>query len=358
MARCIALARRALGRTSPNPMVGALLSKSGRVVAEGYHMGPGTDHAESLVLRAAGRRAQGATLYVNLEPCCVEGRTPPCVPAIISASVKRVVAAMLDPNPNVNGRGVKQLRSAGVGVDVGVLEERARRLNEVFSKWITQGMPFVVVKTAMTLDGKIATRTGKSRWISSPEARRSARRLRGMYDAVMVGAKTAALDDPLLTVRDPARPARRDPTRIVVDSRCRTPLRSRLLSSSDEAPIILTTSLAPKARRDALAERGAQVIVCSRRGDRVNLKDALRRLGVLGVTSLLVEGGGELAWSFFELGLPDKAIWIISPKVFGGRAAKTPVEGEGVSLPERGFRLAVASVRRIGPDVVVEAYPV
>jgi diaminohydroxyphosphoribosylaminopyrimidine deaminase/5-amino-6-(5-phosphoribosylamino)uracil reductase len=357
MARCIALARRARGRTSPNPMVGAVLCKAGRVVAEGYHGGPGTDHAEALVLRAAGRRARGASLYVNLEPCCVEGRTPPCVPAIVTAGVKRVAAAMLDPNPRVNGRGVKQLRSAGVEVDVGVLEEQARRLNEVFCKWITEGVPFVALKTAMTLDGKIATKAGKSRWISSPEARRLAHKLRGMYDAVMVGANTAVLDDPLLTVRDSARPARRAPTRIVVDSRCRTPLQSKLLSSSDKPPIILTTSLAPKARREGLAKRGAQVIVCGRKREGVDLEDALGKLAELGITSVLVEGGGELIWSFFERRLVDKAIWIISPKVFGGRAAKTPVEGEGVSLPERGFRLAVASVRRIGPDVVVEAYP-
>ncbi|MCL6480003.1 MAG: bifunctional diaminohydroxyphosphoribosylaminopyrimidine deaminase/5-amino-6-(5-phosphoribosylamino)uracil reductase RibD, partial [Peptococcaceae bacterium] len=311
MQMALDLARQALGRTSPNPMVGAVLVKDGRVIGQGYHTRPGTPHAEIHALREAGERAAGATLYVTLEPCCHQGRTGPCTEAILAAGVKRVVAAMTDPNPLVSGRGLERLRRAGIEVTVGVMEEEARRLNEVFIKYITTRRPFVVLKTAMSLDGKIATRSGESQWITGPQARLAVHRLRDRYDAVLVGINTVLKDNPSLTTRIPQEDGR-DPVRVIVDSLARTPPEARVITQQSSAPtIIAVTEKAPAQNLRRLERAGAQIVVVPGNGPRVDLAGLMAELGRREITSVLVEGGGEIHASFLEARLVDKVIWFI-----------------------------------------------
>ncbi|WP_342669543.1 bifunctional diaminohydroxyphosphoribosylaminopyrimidine deaminase/5-amino-6-(5-phosphoribosylamino)uracil reductase RibD [Desulfovirgula thermocuniculi] len=355
MQMALDLARRGLGRTSPNPMVGAVVVKEGRVVGRGYHARAGAPHAEVNALREAGEQARGATLYVNLEPCCHYGRTGPCTEAILAAGVKRVVAAMEDPNPLVSGRGLERLRRAGVEVTVGVMEEEARRLNEVFIKYITTRRPFVVLKAAMSLDGKIATRTGESRWITGPEARLAAHRLRDRYDAVLVGINTVLRDDPSLTTRLPGGEGR-DPVRVVVDSLARIPLHARLLTQKSPAPtIVAVTERAPAEKLRRLEEAGAQVLVIPG-GPRVDLAALMEELGRREITSVLVEGGGEVHASFLEGRLADKVVWFIAPLIIGGRKAPGPVGGEGFAWLGEAVRLRDVSLARCGEDLCLEGY--
>ena len=303
MRRALALAARGWGRTSPNPMVGAVLVKGRAVVGEGYHRQLGGPHAEVWALREARARAKGATLYVTLEPCCHQGRTPPCTEALIAAGLRRVVAACLDPNPHVDGRGVRRLRQAGIAVQVGLLAQEARRLNAAYFKHTTTGLPLLSLKTAMSLDGKIATAAGESKWITGQPARAAAHRLRAGHDAVMVGVNTILADDPQLTVRSAQG---RTPLRVVVDSRARTPPTARLLTADKTPPVIAVTRQAPAARRRRLEEAGAEVWLLPSKGGRVDLKALIRRLGKAGIQSLLVEGGGTLAASALEEGLVER----------------------------------------------------
>lgn len=353
MRRALALARRAEGWTSPNPMVGAVLVKDGRVVGEGYHRRAGTPHAEAHALARAGEAARGATLYVNLEPCSHYGRTPPCADALIRAGVARVVAAMQDPNPRVAGRGLARLREAGVQVEVGLLEREARRLNEAFCKHVTTGLPFTVLKTAMSLDGKIATRTGHSRWITGEAARAEAHRLRHRADAVLVGVGTVLADDPRLTVRLPGGPWK-NPWRVVVDSFLRTPPGAAMLQEEGRT-IIATTAAAPARARAALQEAGAEVWLLPGK-DRVDLPALWRRLGEEGVTHLLVEGGGEINAALLAAGLVDKVVAFVAPRIVGGQAAPGPVGGAGAATMEEALELADLSVRRVGRDVMLSGY--
>jgi diaminohydroxyphosphoribosylaminopyrimidine deaminase/5-amino-6-(5-phosphoribosylamino)uracil reductase len=354
MRRAVTLAERARGLTSPNPLVGALVGRDGVVVGEGYHTRAGAPHAEREALAAAGEAARAATLYVTLEPCVHHGRTPPCVPSVLEAGIRRVVVAVLDPNPRVAGAGVAALRAAGVEVSLGCLEEDARRLNRPFFTWITKGRPFVTLKAAMSLDGKIASWDGSSRWITGEAARREAHRLRSESDAVAVGISTVLADDPELTVRlDPPWP--REPYRVVVDSRGRIPLSARVLSAGQpERTLVAVTAAAPAEKVQALEARGVRVLRLAARDGRVDLASLGAELAAREVTALLLEGGGELNAGFLEAGLVDRVAVFVGPLLLGGRQAKTPVEGAGRGLKEA-FRLGAMTVRTLGEDLLIEA---
>ncbi len=357
MKMALDLAASAMGRTSPNPMVGAVLVREGRVVGKGFHAGAGKPHAEVAALRDAGEMAGGATLYVTLEPCCHFGRTGPCTEAVIDAGVKRVVAAMEDPNPLVSGKGLDRLRQAGLEVDAGIMEEEARRLNEVFIKYITTGRPFVVMKAAVSLDGKIATRTGDSRWITGPGAREYGHGLRDRYDAVMVGVNTVLADDPSLTTRLPR--GGRDPVRLVLDSLARTPVGSRVIRGPSAAPaMVVTTGRAPRDRVNRIKEAGARVITVPAEpgGEGVDLRGLMRELARMEITSILAEGGGRVHASALAAGIVDKVVWFISPMLIGGLEAPGPLAGRGPSSLSEAVVLDRVCVSRLGNDIFVEGY--
>lgn len=353
MRRALSLAERARGLTSPNPLVGVLVVRDGVVVGEGYHTRAGAPHAEREALAAAGAATQGATLYVTLEPCVHHGRTPPCAPAIVEAGIRRVVVAVLDPNPKVSGAGVAALREAGIPVSVGCLEEDARRLNRPFFTWVTERRPFLTLKVAMSLDGKIAGWDRVSRWITGEAARREAHRLRSEADAVAVGISTVLADDPELTVRlDPPWP--REPYRVVVDSRGRIPLTARVLTAGHPGrTLIAVTDAAPIERVKVLGERGAQVLRLPSRDGRVDLSALVADLAQREVTALLVEGGGQLNAGFLEAGLVDRVVVFVAPMLLGGNRAPTPVAGPGRGLKEA-FRLNGMTVRPVGEDLLIE----
>mgnify|MGYP000858717899 CR=1 FL=1 len=355
MKLALRLAARARGRTSPNPMVGAVVVKDGNIVGRGFHRKAGTPHAEILALKEAGAEARGATIYVTLEPCCHYGRTGPCCEAVIQAGIARVVVAMADPNPLVAGKGLKRLEEAGISVTLGVMEEEARRLNEVFLKYIATRLPFVVAKAAVSLDGKIATRSGQSRWITGPEARAYGHLLRDRYDAILVGIGTVLADDPALTTRLPGGGGR-DPVRVVLDSRGRTPPGAKVLNQSSEAPtIIAVTKDAPFERIAALRGAGAEVLVVGE-GPRVDLPALMKLLAAREITSILIEGGAGVHGSALEAGIVDKAAWFIAPKIIGGSEAPGPVGGFGVDTPAEAPELERVKMRRLGKDFCLEGY--
>lgn len=356
MRRALSLARR--GYTAPNPMVGAVLVKDGRIVGEGYHHRVGLPHAEVEALRRAGENARGATLYVTLEPCSHWGRTPPCADALIEAGVRCVYAAMQDPNPQVSGKGFEKLRSAGVEVHVGVLEAQARQLNEIFVKYHTTGVPFVTVKAALSLDGKIATRTGDSKWITDEPARRLVHRLRARHDAIMVGIGTVLKDDPLLTVRLPRLKEAPRRLRIIVDSRLRCPDDARILNVEEAPTLIATTPSASSARVECLRKRGVEVeVLPADEVGRVDLCALMQLLAQRGVTGVLCEGGGTLVAGLLARKLVDKVIFFYAPCLIGGRDAPTAVEGEGFALVSDCLRLNGVHCRKIGRDMMVLGYP-
>jgi len=354
MREALALARRGRWRTSPNPAVGAVVVRRGRVVAGGYHRKAGSAHAEVEALGAAGSRASGATLYVTLEPCCTYGRTPPCTDAIIRSGIERVVIGSLDPNPGVDGAGARRLAKAGIKVETGVLGAECSALNETYAKYITSGLPFVTLKLATSLDGRIATHSGESRWITGPEARRFVHRLRSRSDAVMVGSGTVSKDDPELTVR---RVRGRDPVRVVLDSRLDVPPGAKVFDHGPggRGPIVFTTRAAPRARREALRSAGVRVVDVPAASGGLDLRRALCELGRLGVTTLLVEGGGRLAASLLKAGLVDKVIVFLAPIFIGGDGVPAVGGLGGAGLAELP-RLTRTSVRRFGEDIMVEGY--
>ena len=353
MAEALALARRARGLTSPNPMVGAVIVRDAAAAGRGFHSRSGAPHAEIEALREAGGRASGATLYVTLEPCNHAGRTPPCVDALVGAGIRRVVAATADPNPQVRGGGANALRRAGVEVLVGCLESEARALNRVFFTAMERMRPHVTLKCAMTLDGKIAASDRSSRWITGEAARREAHRLRSECDAIVVGIGTVLADDPALTVRlDP--PGPREPLRVVVDSRCRLPLTARLIASGDPGRVVVAVGDdAPGAHVEALVSRGVTVLQCKSREGHVDVSDLCGRLFGLDVRGLLLEGGSELSWAFVEAGLVDRVAVFVAPILLGGAGAPTPVGGRGLPLGG-GMRLRSVEVRPIGEDWLIE----
>ena len=355
MERALRLAERGRGRTSPNPMVGAVLVKDGEIVGEGFHPRAGEPHAEVFALRQAGERARGATLYVNLEPCCHHGRTPPCTRALIAAGVAEVHLAMLDPNPLVAGRGRAELEAAGVRIVVGEREAEARALNEVFVHWITTRRPFVIAKFAMSLDGKIATRTGDARWITGPPARQYVHRLRDEIDAILVGVNTVIADDPRLTTRLEQAEVRH-PLRVILDSRGRIPATARVLDPAlPGRTAIATTEAMPLQRRHALADK-ADVLVLPADEGRVSPVALLAALGEREITSLLMEGGGTVLGSFFAHGLVDKVLAFVAPVIIGGQHAPTPVGGLGASRIAEAWRLAGVWIEHVGSDVLISGY--
>lgn len=354
MKLALRLARKGEGRTSPNPMVGAVIVRGNRIAGAGWHRGPGEPHAEALALAEAGARAAGATAYVTLEPCAHHGRTPPCTGALISARVKRVVAAMADPDPLVDGGGIRALRAAGIDVEVGALEDEARRANAAYIVHRTLGRPFVTYKSAASLDGRIAARDGTSQWITGAEARRDVQRLRSRSDAIMVGIGTVLADDPSLTVRGPS--AARPRLRVVVDSAARTPPDARVISP--EAPKLIVTVEDPSTERvRRLVRAGAEVLSVESEEGRVALLPMLRRLAERGVMSLLLEGGGTLAGAFAAAGLIDRYLFYVAPKLIGGGGTLGALEGWAASTIGEAAQLRIEGVRRVGEDLRVEAYP-
>ena len=353
MERAIELARRGSGLVSPNPLVGAVVVSEGAIVGEGSHEGPGLPHAEVVALDQAGARARGATLFTSLEPCDHYGRTPPCTEAIVRAGIARVVSAARDPNPVVDGQGVRSLRARGVEVLEGVREAEAQRLNAGFAKHVRTGMPFVIWKAAASLDGKVAARDGSSRWITGAAARADVHRLRAWADAIVVGAGTALADDPELTVRDPDYRGR-PPLRVLVDARGRVGTSGDLFD--DQAPtLVATTELAPTKARDAWREAGAEVLVVETDGEGVGLTALMSDLGKRDVQGVLLEGGPTLAWSAVEERLVDTIVLYLSPKLLGGRDAPTVLEGRGFAPIGQALPMRIRSVERVGEDLRVEA---
>lgn len=354
MRYALTLARRATGRTSPNPLVGAILVKEGRIVGEGCHLCCGTPHAEVHALNQAGEEARGATLYVTLEPCSHFGRTGPCADAIIKAGVRKAVVAMTDPNPKVAGRGIALLRAAGVEVVEGVLAEEAARLNEVFIKWVSCRMPFGVLKTAMTMDGRIATAAGQSKWITGAAARERVHRLRDTYDTILVGVGTVLADDPALTTRLPE--GGRNPVRIIVDSTARTPLAAKVVCDGQAPTIIAVTPEAPAERIAALQARGVEVVAVPRGGTGIDLRALFRILAERDYTSVFIEGGAAVNAAALSANVVDKFYAFIAPKIVGGKAAPGPVGGEGVASLADAVRLEEVAVDKVGDDLLVTAY--
>lgn len=323
MMEALALARSQMGHTSPDPMVGALLVKNGQVISRGYHAEQSTPHAEVFAIQKAGGKAKGATLYLNLEPCCHYGYNPPCTDAIIKAGIKRVVAAMQDPNPLVNGKGFALLRDAGIEVKVGVLEKEARELNEPFIKYITTNLPFVILKSAMSLDGKIATVTKESKYITGLPARQHVHMLRVYVDAVMMGVSAVKIDDPKLTVRDVGdeKITKRNPKKIILDTNAEIPLGSRVLKNEPEKTIVVVGEKAPKSKLDKIRRTGAVVLKAKTIGGRIDLKKLMVELGEDKITSIMIEAGGTLAASALKEGIVDKVMFFIAPKIIGGKTA-------------------------------------
>lgn len=372
MARALALAAKGVGRTSPNPSVGAVLVLGGQVVGEGRTAPAGGPHAEVVALAAAGSAARGATAYVTLEPCAHHGRTPPCADALVAAGVARVVFALRDPNPRVDGAGAARLAAAGIDVTAGCREPEARALYAPFARWITSGRPFVTAKWAMTLDGRIATRTGDSRWISGPAARLAAHRLRDAVDGIVVGAGTVRADDPQLTVRPPFyagapddRIGRSDgafdgrqPLRIVLDGRGRLPLAARVFDVA-EAPTLVATVAMPARRADELRAQGVDVVEVAGDADgRVDVEALLDVLGRRGLLHVLVEGGAAVHGSFLDARAVD-AVWaVVAPTIVGGAAAPGPVGGRGAGRLAEAVHLADVTMRAAGDDLVVQGRPI
>jgi diaminohydroxyphosphoribosylaminopyrimidine deaminase/5-amino-6-(5-phosphoribosylamino)uracil reductase len=358
MQRALALAWRAQGRVAPNPAVGAVVVRDGELAGEGATKPPGGPHAEIVALQEAGERARGATLYVTLEPCAHHGRTPPCVDAVIAAGVRRVVVALSDPFPEVCGRGLARLRAAGIDVEVGLEARAAALVNAGYLKRLRTGLPEVTAKYAMTLDGRIATRTGHSRWITGELARREAHRLRDRHDAVMVGVGTVLADDPLLTVRLPSEEAGEGgphhPLRVVVDSRARTPGTAAVLRPDTPGHTLIACSTdAPAERLAALEAAGAKLLVLPRGDGGVDLGALLRALGERGINRVLVEGGSRLLGRLFDLGLVDQVVAFIAPVIVGGCGAPGPVGGTGVATIDQAWRLHGVELCQIGPDLVL-----
>lgn len=357
--RALALALLGTGTAPPNPRVGAVVARGSRVIGQGYHRRPGEPHAEAVALgqvMMSGESAKGSTLYTTLEPCCHTGRTPPCVEGIVRAGIGRVVASMRDPNPKVNGGGFRALRREGVEVEVGLLREEAHRLNEAFVKHARTGLPLVTLKGATSIDGRIATRSLDSKWITSSLARRHARLLRAEHEAILVGTGTALADDPRLD-RRPRRPRASPYLRVVLDRTLRLSPRSRLVRSLSRGPVLVFCGSGVTERRRTLEALGVQVEEVSERGTRLprlDLEEVLRKLGARGITSLLVEGGGELSGSFLDLRLGDRLVLYVAPRILGGRDARPWIGGEGVPTAAGAVRLRRARSTRVGDGWLIE----
>ena len=355
MRMALALAERGRGHVGPNPMVGAVIVRDGRVLAQGWHHEYGSLHAERDALTSCDEPVDGAVMYVTLEPCCHHGKQPPCTDAIVEAGISRVVMAMTDPNPLVAGHGAAILREHGIQVTAGVLEAEARHLNRIFIKYITTRRPWVVLKWAMTLDGRIAAVTGDSKWVSGEQSRRLVHELRGRYMGIVAGKGTVMADDPMLNCRAEGM---RQPVRIIVDSTASIPLESRLVRTArDYRTLVVHTDAADTQRIERLHSCGVELMPCSCGPDgMVDLDDMLGKLGAMGLDSVLVEGGGELNWSLLRAGLADEFYVFVAPKMVGGRAAKGPVGGTGFGKMSEACGMRTDSVRMVGEDVLIHGF--
>ncbi len=352
MGLALNLALKAKGKTSPNPLVGALVVKAGRIIGRGFHAKAGMAHAEIVALEQAGKKAQGATLYVTLEPCAHTGRTPPCVDRIIESRVKEIVIGMIDPNPLNNGRGVALLKQNNIKVRVGVLSQELRKANESFIKYITTRIPFVTVKVGQSLDGRIATRCGDSKWITSDKLRAYAHRIRKDYDAIMVGVNTVLRDNPSLN----AWLSQKKLIKIIVDSNLSTPENSNIFSP-DAQVIIITLPSRPgqeTENRKKLSAK-ARILEVKEKAGQINLRDALKKLAQLQISNIIVEGGGTLIGSLFDEKLVDKVLFFISPKIIGGKDAVSSVMGNGVKRVDQAIKLRDLKIRRFGEELLIEA---
>ncbi len=355
MRMALRLAEKARGRTSPNPMVGAVVVKNGRVIARGYHHRAGEPHAEAIALAQAGRAARGGTLYVTLEPCShTNKRTPPCSPLVVQSGIERVVVAMIDPNPRVSGGGVRALRNAGIEVASGILENEAKKLNEAFIKHISTGMPFITLKVAQTLDGKIATASGESKWITGKKARTEGHKLRDQNDAILVGINTVLKDDPSLTAR---LPGGRDPIRIVVDSNLRIPITAKVITQRSAAStIVAALASAPKSKVQKLRDAGVEVLTVRAAGGRVDMKDLMKQLGKRDITSVLIEGGSEVNASALQEGIVDKIVMFIAPMLMTGVDSVCSLGGVSPRTLNHALKLRDLTVQFVGPDLMLEGY--
>lgn len=357
MEQALGLAKLALGQVSPNPAVGAVVVKKGAIIGQGYTQPPGSAHAEIVALKQAGEAARGGVMYVTLEPCCHHGRTPPCTKAIIAAGITKVHFAMIDPNPLVSGGGKKELERNGIKTYVGEHEEEAREINEAYIKFITTGMPFVTVKFAASLDGKIATRNGDSKWISGEEARKHVHYLRYTNDAVMTGVNTILADNPRLTGRCGGRGGeiKKQPLRVIVDSRGRTPLTAQVFSEPGKVLLAVGKSVSSKGKA-AFTQLGADLLELPSQEGLVDLKELLKALGEQDITSVLVESGGTLLGSLFDSRLVDKVIAFIAPIIIGGQEARTAVGGKGVDKVANSFKLGGIRTEKVGEDLMISGY--
>jgi len=355
MRMALQLAEKARGRTSPNPMVGAVVVKNDKVISRGYHRRAGEPHAEAIALKQAGKAAKGATLYVTLEPCShTNKRTPPCTPLVLQSGVKRVVVAMIDPNPHVSGGGIKTMKKAGIQVITGVLEKEARKLNEAFIKYITTGVPFVTLKIAQTLDGKIATASGESKWITGEKARLEGHRLRNNNDAILVGMNTVLKDDPSLTARIPGG---RDPIRVIVDTKLRTPLKAKIITQKSSAKTyIATLDTMPKDKLVKLLDAGVEILLSKGSKGRVDLKNLMKMLGGFGITSVLIEGGAEVHASALKSGVVDKVVMFIAPTLMTGKDSLCSIGGVSPAKLSQAVKLRHMTTRIVGEDLMIEGY--
>jgi diaminohydroxyphosphoribosylaminopyrimidine deaminase/5-amino-6-(5-phosphoribosylamino)uracil reductase len=352
MRRALELAQLGVGYTSPNPMVGAVIVKDGRVIGEGWHHRCGGLHAEREALASLSESAEGATMYVTLEPCCHEGRQPPCTQAILESGIARVVVGSGDPNPLVAGKGISILREHGVEVTEGVLREECDAINYVFFHYIRTKTPYAVMKYAMTLDGKIATRTGSSKWITGEQARQQVQRDRHRYSGIMVGIGTVLADDPALTCRIPGG---KNPTRIICDSALRTPTGSQIVTSAHDVPTIIATAVSDSARYAPYTEAGCEVVCLPDSNGRVDLTALMKYLGGREIDSVLLEGGGTLNWAMLERKLVQRVQAYVAPKLFGGEGAKSPVRGEGVAEAKDAIMLKNPRILHFGEDIMIES---
>ncbi len=354
MRMALRLAEKARGRTSPNPMVGAVVMKNGRIISRGWHKKAGEPHAEAIALKKAGAAARGAALYVTLEPCSHNNkRTPPCCPLVVNSGAKRVVVAMIDPNPQVSGNGIKGLRSAGIEVTTGVLKDEAKKLNEAFVKHVSTEMPFVTLKVAQTLDGKIATSSGESKWITGEAARKEGHKLRDINDAILVGINTVLNDDPSLTTRISGG---RDPIRVIVDSKLRIPLTSKVLTQKSSAKTIIATISASKAKIEKLRAKGAEIIRTRNSNGRVDLRDLMKKLGKMDIMSVLIEGGSEINASALKAGIVDKVIMFLAPMLMTGKDSVCSIGGTAPLKLGQARRLKDVTIKFVGKDLMVEGY--
>lgn len=353
MRMALRLARRGEGLVSPNPMVGAVIVKGGEIVGRGYHQYFGGSHAEVEAIKDAGEKARGATLFVSLEPCSHFGKTPPCTDIIVKTGIRKVVIAILDPNPLTHGKGADILEKAGIDVKIGLCENEARRINETFFKYIREKMPYITVKAAASLDGKIATSTGESKWITSEKARKWGKTMREKEDAILVGVNTVIEDDPeLCPLRDKERYLR-----IILDSKLRIPLKAKVLKNQSKYPtLIFTTTQANKRKIERLQDAGVKVEIVADKERRVDVKEVLEKLGRMEVARVLVEGGGEVIGSFFLENLVDKLFLFLSPRIIGGRKAPTWVEGKGFGSLQNALKVKITNLRHLGEDILIEGY--